>query len=81
MPSYLCDANANDVIQPTAPKSIISPKELQAHLLCLKFSLPSIKRTNKETKGRGKLIAPKGRGDGRGRMTHVLEIFFKHGKT
>jgi len=66
MPSYLYDANASDIIQSMPQNLQFHPRATSSHPM-LKILLSSMKRTNKKTKGRGKLIAPKGRGEGRGR--------------
>ena len=72
MTPYLYDENASDVMQPAPQNSQFHPKSYKLTLLCLRFSLSSIKRTNKQTKGKGERIVPEERGKGGGRMTHLF---------
>jgi len=75
MTFYLYDANTSDALQLTPQNPQFHLKSYKFTPPCLKFSLSSMKKTSKNTKGRGEPIVPKGRGEGGGRRRHTVFLF------
>ena len=75
MTSYLHDAKANNVIRITPQNPQLHLKSYKVSPPCLRFSLSSMTKTSKNTKGRGEPMAPKeeGRAGENGTPTFFLK--------